>query len=275
MNSLTSFLHEAYGIYCFLLARTVGLIFPERLWYRALHRSCVLHGPFFRLLFALPPFRNDPRRRLIVTWLMQSTLRHLVATGRPFLIPTCDKNVEAFVDALKNPNGVVLCSVHLPFVRLVLRRLVEFGAPPAAVIADEGALTNGRLPVWGMSDSIPGLVADRSVLLKVRNVLRQGGVVATLIDTNLGDPLHCNIFALIQSVGARLVFFTTELQPDGEIMVEFIAPTDPFCLSDESVLSNLLALQSRTARILKLPSWQPAIAALPFKKGVPRTPVAD
>ena len=275
MISPMSVLHEAYGTYCFLVARTVAFVFPRRLWYRALYRSCVLQGPLFRFLFALPPLRNDPRRRLIVTWLMQSTLRHLVATGRAFPIPTQDKNLEMFLDARKNPAGVVLCSVHLPFVRLVLRRLVELGIPPSAVVADEGALTNGRLPVWGMTESIPGFVANRSALVKARNILRQGGVVATLIDTNLGDPLHCNIFRLIQSTGARLIFFATELQSNGVILVEFFAPPDPFCLSDESVLSNLLVLQSRTARILRLPSWRPAITALRGKREVPRTPEAD
>jgi hypothetical protein len=275
MISPTSVLHEAYGKYCFLLARTVGFIFAPRLWYRALHRSCVLQGPFFRLIFALPPLHRDPRRRLIVTWLMQSTLRHLVALGRPFPIPTSDKNLEVFLEARKNPNGIVLCSVHLPFIRLVFRHLVELGVPPTAVVADEGALTNGALPVWGLAESIPGFIANRSVLVKVRNILRRGGVIATLIDTNLGDPVHCNIFRLIQSTGARLVFVVTELQPDGVIMVEFFAPPDPFCLSDESVLSNVLALQSRTARILRLPSWRPVITALRAKREVPRTPEAD
>jgi hypothetical protein len=275
MISPMSVLHEAYGKYCLFLARTVGFVFPPRLWYQALYRSCVLQGPLFRLLFAFPPLRNDPRRRLIVTWLMQSTLRHLVALGRPFPIPTSDKNLEVFLEARRNPNGVVLCSVHLPFIRLALRHLLELGVPPSAVVADEGALTNRALPVWGMAETIPGFVANRNVLVKVRNILRQGGVVATLIDTNLGDPLHCNIFRLIQSIGARLVFFATELQPNGVIMVEFFAPPDPFCLSDESVLSNLLALQNRTARILRLPSWRPAITELRAKREVPRTPEAD
>jgi hypothetical protein len=84
---------------------------------------------------------------------------------------------------------------------------VELGGPPTAVVADEGALTNGSLPVWGMAEGIPGFVANRSVLVKVRNILRQGGVVATLIDTNLGDPLHCNIFRLLESVALVSFFF--------------------------------------------------------------------
>jgi hypothetical protein len=210
-----------------------------------------------------------------VAWLLQSTLPHLVATGRPFPIPIRENDVEAILEARKNSRGVVLCSVHLPFIRLVLRRLVELGMPPTAVIAGATAQVSGRLAVWGMAESLPALVPDKDVLFKVRSILRHGGVVATLIDVDLGAPMNGNVFRFIRSIGARLVFFTTELQPDGEIMVEFFAPPDPFCLSDKSVLSNLFALRSRTARILQLPSEQPAIAMRPLQREAPRIQVAD
>lgn len=275
MSSQISVAHQAYRTYCYLLARTIGFIFPARLWYRVLYSICLVQGKLLRIALALTPLRRDYRRRIIVTWLMQSTLPHLVATGRPFPIPVRDKNLEAILETRTNPRGVALCSVHLPFVRVVLSRLVELGVPPTAVIAHESALINGRIPVWGTTETLPGLVGDGNVLFKVRSILRQGGMVATLIDINLGDPLNSNVFRLIRSVGARVVFFTTELRTSGEIVVEFFAPPDPFCLSNESVLSNLLVLQDRTDRILQFPSGQRAIATLPFKKEASRTQVAN
>jgi lauroyl/myristoyl acyltransferase len=275
MSSAISLVRQAYLKYCFYLARTIVFLFPVRYWYRVLYRICRLHGPLLRFLLAFPPLRNHPRRRIIVAWLMQSTLPHLVDTGRPFPIPICDSGVEAILEAQKNPHGVVLCSVHLPFIRMVLRRLVELGIPPTAVIAGASAQASGRLAVWGMAESLPALVPDKDVLFKVRSILRHGGVVGTLIDVDLSAPMNANVFRLIRSIGARLVFFTTELQPDGEIMVDFFAPPDPFCLSDKSVLSNLSALRSRAARILQLPSEQPAIAMRPLKREVPPIHVAD
>jgi hypothetical protein len=268
-------LHRTYRIYCYFLVRTIVVLFPARFWYRVLYSICFLQGKLLRVVLALTPLRKDYRYRIIVTWLMQSTLPHMIALDRPFPIPTRDKNVEALLEARKDSKGVALCSVHIPFIRLVLRRLVELDVRPTAVVAHETALVYGRMPVWGMTETLPGLVADRNVLFKVRNVLRQGGLVATLVDINLGDPLNCNVFRLIRSAGARLVFVSTELQADGAILVEFFAPPDPLCLSNESVLSNLLVLQRRTDSILQLPSRRSAPTTLPLKKGNSRAQIVD
>ena len=74
--------------------------------------------------------------------------------------------------------------------------------------------------------------------------------MVTLIDNNLG-ALNTNVFRLIRSTGARVLFMVFELQPDGSILIEYLSPPDPFCLSNESVVSNLLFFQERTDRITR------------------------
>jgi hypothetical protein len=274
MNSLVSVVQQAYRGYCYLLARTIAFLLPPRLWYRTAHRICVLHGHLLRAMLVFSSFRDDSRCRIFESWMIQSIVLRLDALGRPFPIPTSHRNLEAVVERQK--NGLVLCSVHLPFVSLALRPMVQFGVPPTVVIAGQGAIIDGKFPICGLAESFPGLGAGGvDVLFKARTILRRGGIVATLIDDKPFDPVNRNIFRLIRSVGARLVFFTTELQPDGEIVIEFFSPQDPFCLSDESVLSNLLALQSRVVRILQLPPGYAAIATPQSQEGVSRTQAAD
>ncbi|MGB6193259.1 MAG: hypothetical protein WBF42_12395 [Terracidiphilus sp.] len=208
--------------------------------------------------------------------MMHSALPHLAESPSKhvFPVPTRCKNIEALVEAQGNPGGTVLCSVHLPLVKLLLRHMVDSGIPPTAVVADRSLIHDGRIGVWGSEQSLPGLIADKNVLFRTRHVLKTGGLIATLVDVDLGNPVNCNLFRFIRSTGARMVFFTTALQPDGAVMVEFFAPPDPFCLSDESVLANLQSLQNRVIEILQLPSSPPVITLMPMDKRVPRAQVA-
>jgi hypothetical protein len=266
MKSARLILHQISQRYFYLVARLIASGLPERLWYRALFRICCFQQHMLRPLLMFTPYRNDPKRRIILTWLMDSSLLHLISLGRPFPIPMRHKDIELILDARTNPVGLVLCSVHLPFVRLSLRTLLEAGVQPTAVVAHPTALTNGKLPVGSTAEYLPGLVADRNVLFKVRTILRQGGCVATLIDLNLAGPLNSNVFRLIRSTGARVVFFVSELQSDGAILIEFLKPPDPFCKSNESVVSNLLFLQDRIGQILQLPALRDEVTILPTRK---------
>jgi hypothetical protein len=274
MSVEESAVHKVYWAYCRFLACTIGFVLPPRLWYRTMYRVCFLHGLVFRVLLGFSPLRNDFRRRVIVTWLMQSTLPHLVARNKPFPIPTSHKNLDIFLDARKNSNGVVLCSVHLPFIRIGFQCLALVGELPTAVIAGSEAMVNGQLLIDGTKETIPAIAANsREVLVKVRQILRKGGCVAALVDAYPGDSMNCNLFRLISCVGARLVFATTELQPDGVIAVEFFLPPNPLCQDDEAVRSNLRFLQSRKGQILQV-CLEPELSAT-YKGRVHRSPVVD
>jgi hypothetical protein len=125
----------------------------------------------FRLLLGFSPLRSDFRRRLVVTWLMQPVLSNLVLKCEPFPIQTSHRNIEALLEVREHPNGVVPCSIHHPFVRLLLRCLAPLRALPTAVVAESRAIVNGRYSIDGLEESVPGLEANRDVLVKVRTIL--------------------------------------------------------------------------------------------------------
>jgi hypothetical protein len=154
------------------------------------------------------------------------------------------------IEASTNPNGCVFLSVHLPLTNLMLCALEELNHPPTVVVLHPSGFRGGRTPLWGKGRDLPGLAANRSVLLKARRILSHGGSLAALIDTGLDSPLNGNALRLSGLVGARVVFAITALQTNGEILVQFYTPPDPFCGSEEGVALNLEFLQEKLDNLL-------------------------
>lgn len=241
----------------YVAGRCIAPLLPERFWYPAVLYISRLQALLLRPLIALSPYRKDPRRHIIVSWLLNSWLRQLSNLGRPFAIPIRIKGEEALIDARSNPYGVIICSVHLPLVHLILRSLAEINCLPAAVVAGQREMRNQKIPLWGLEGELPGIVRSLNVLLRVQRVLLQGGAVFALVDTDMGSAIRPNLFRLVRIVGARAVFAIPELLPNGEILIEYSVPPDPLCLSDPSILANMQALQDQIARISRTPLEHP------------------
>jgi hypothetical protein len=124
------------------------------------------------------------------------------------------------------------------------------GQRPTVAVAGEEVQYRHQAPVWGLSDGIPALVPNRDVWLRARTILREGGSIAALVDRGLSNPIHPNTFGFIRAAGARAVFAIVELQPDGEILVDFFDPPDPYFKTDESIALSLELLTSRRESIL-------------------------
>ena len=241
--------------------RCIASLLPERFWYPAVLRISLLQAILLRPLIALSPYRNDLRRHIIVSWLLNSWLRQLSNLRRPFPIPIRTKGEEALIDARSNPYGILICSVHLPLVHLILRSLAEMNRLPAAVVAGQTEMRNQRIPLWGLEGELPGIVPGPNVLLRVQRELRRGGAVFALVDADLGDSIRPNLFRLVRIAEARAVFAIPELLPNGEILVEFSVPPDPSCLSDPSILANMRALHVQLERIFQVPLRHPVNSA--------------
>jgi hypothetical protein len=239
MPSFTSFVASS-------IARTL----PTRHWYPALLH--LTHSLAFGIspLIRLTPYRTDIRRKMVAGWLMDCWLRHFAHYERSFPIPIRIRGVEVVHEGATNPSGMAILSAHLPLANTILRALVEMNHRPTAAISHVDALWNGKVPVWGVPGGVEGLEANKNVLLKARKILREGGSVAAMIDTGLGAPLNVNILRLLGSVEARAIFATAELQPNGDILIEFHTPPDPLCRTDESIVTNLEFFRAKVDRIM-------------------------
>lgn len=233
------------------VASSVARTLPPQNWYAALlHLTRPLaHG--ISPLMRLTPYGTDIRRKMLPGWLLHCWLRHFAHNQTAFPIPLRIKGVEAVHEAAVNPNGMAILSAHLPLANLILRALVEMNCRPTAAISHADAILNGKVAVWGVPGGIDGLEADGIVLLKTRKILREGGSVAAMIDTDLGAPLNANILRLLGSVEAHAIFATAELQPNGEILIAFHTPPDPLCKTDESIVTNLEFFRAKVDQIMR------------------------
>jgi hypothetical protein len=211
------------------------LLVPASLLYRTAYRVSRLQALILR----------DPRQSVIVAWVLNSWLQQLNKIKRAFPIEVKTEGRRAVIDASLNPGGLVICSVHVPLVHAVLHSLIQIGVPPVGVVAGEREMNHGKIQVWGLQEDLPGIPENQNALLKIRRILRHGGTVFALIDTETGDSPSHNIFRLIGKAGARAVLATVALRTTGEINVEFFVPPAPFCETEESIAANVEFLQAK------------------------------
>ena len=234
-----------------IIARSIVSFLPASEWYSAAVRISRLLARMMRWTH----YRNDPGKDIIETSVLKSLLQIISSLGKPFPIPVRTLGAEAVLEAWNHPRGTVICSVHLPLWNSILGSLVELNCSPTAVLG--GGRPDGKLLVFGSIVELPSLPINQCILIKAQRILRSGGSVATVIDTCLGNPLNPNILKLVGSVGARAVFATTELDENGEILIRFSNPPDPFCKSDQSIQSYLEYFQARIDHVLGFSEWAP------------------
>jgi hypothetical protein len=229
-------------------AAWAALMVPVSHLYRTTYRLSRLQAMILRPLIGLTPYRQDPRQSIMVAWVLNSWLQQLNKVKRAFPIEVKTEGQRVVIDASLHPGGLVICSVHVPLVHAVLHSLIKIGVPPVGVVAGEPEMKHGKIPVWGLQEDLPGIPENQNSLLKMRRILRQGGTVFALIDTETGDSPSHNIFRLIGKAGARAVLATVALRPTGEINVEYSDPPDPFCETEKSIMANAEFLQAKVKR---------------------------
>ena len=143
----------------------------------------------------------------------------LSETGQQFPIPVKINGLELFNKP--RPNGLILCSAHMPLLPVALRTLVENEIKLDALII-KPIVKDNRYPLFGINYGIPVINNSPSVLLKAKTVLKNSGIVIALADEDTGyKKFSPNIFHLAQKLQSDMIYFFSELKPDGTIEVSF------------------------------------------------------
>ena len=235
------------------IARLLTIFLPPSTWYRA---ALPISGIFAHALRLRGSTGLKPHR-FEQAILLNRMLAFLTRARRPFPVPwrMGAEAREALDDAAASRGGVVLCSGHLPLIKVGVRAFMESGHTPTAAIAAEPG-PDGQIPIWGLAERMPTLKAQPDVLLRTRTVLRRGGSILLLVDTIAGD-YSPNIFRLAKATGAAVLFFTAELEGDGCVEVRVFQVPYPGCGDQAEIAGNLRALDRQIKRISGKPQEGP------------------
>ena len=220
-------------------ARALSMTLPAQVWYR----SALMASGVFAWLLRLSGRVSHPQR-FEQAILLNRLMAFLTRTGVPFPVRwRWTAESEAVLDAAATSGrGLVICSAHLPLIKVAMRALIETGRAPTVVIAAEPG-PDGCIAVWGLRERLTALKVGPNVLLKTRTELRNGGRVLLLVDTVKGE-YSPNIFHLAAAMRATVLFFTAELQADGHTAVRVFPAPWPACSNDEEIKANLKAIES-------------------------------
>ncbi len=212
-------------------AQITAKVLPSRYWYRfALFAS--------RLQGRLAAFRggNGPLTEAVM---LDHWLRELTFFGGPYPIPWSLAQPDVAHPPQRGKN-IFYCWTHVPLSDVALRALVELGHKIDLTVAHPGRIVNGEeYIVPGLAMRLKTLSANGRVLARFRTALKQGLSVASLADAEMFGPISPQMLYVAGMVGAFVVFFWAERQPDGSILVDIQPAPYPLCKNDKEVEENL------------------------------------
>ncbi|ADB38305.1 hypothetical protein [Spirosoma linguale] len=142
-----------------LLAITITFIYPQSEWYRVAY---VVSGMLAKVsdmlvtVAGVPTFMRKPKKYKDTVAINHAVkLNYFLAVmthgGKPFPIPTLAQGLELF--RKPRPNGVILCSTHIPLAKVAIRHLMEHDFKPTLALAADPGVIN-RISVWGITEKV-------------------------------------------------------------------------------------------------------------------------
>ena len=199
----------------------------------------------------LAPTANNATDASLAPRLLHRFLDILANHSRDFSIPVVVEGGEFLQEYAAQPGGFVICSAHIPFVKLIfpLVRSAVGNQREIRVIAREPEGDN-EVTAWN-DNNLKAIRTDHAVLLHTRSLLRKNGCLMLAVDKEQGEFISSNIFRFVGKMNSRILMFFTQLQPDGRILIRIMLPPGPRCRSEEEIRANLDFVAENVRRILQ------------------------
>jgi lauroyl/myristoyl acyltransferase len=147
--------------------------------------------------------------------------------------------------------GILYCGVHLPLTAVMMRALLELGAPPDFLLAaPHNVNQDGQWVPAGVADGFKAISPGPNAVRQVRTVLSEGGRFASMMDQDVGAPLRRTLMRLAGSVGARVILCWVVMDTKHNIVVNIRAAPHPIPDTEEKVSANLAVLEDLRQRVL-------------------------
>ncbi len=220
----------------FVIAWVIRILVPREHWYAAAFAASRPVGPL--LCYLRRKQWNGPLSQAIF---LNYILTMLTRSQKPFSIAWKVEGGEALQRAAAR-GGVVLCSSHLPLIKVACRALIESGINVAGALAADPA-TGDSMSVWGLKERLPALRTGPTVLVRARSLLREGKAVLALVDGWPGGPIRTAMFQLAERMDIPVFLISAELETDGVIRVRL------FQGETAGTAANVAALRQEVDRI--------------------------
>lgn len=223
-----------------LLSVFIFTFFPARHWYKVVFKVSFITRFVTRLKSI-----NGYSLGLVRASNVNGLLALLTRANIPFPIPY---RITGETE-IKHASGLILCTVHLPLVKVAIMAYMKSHTVDAVIVGNP--TIDNKMAVWGVTDRIPILLSGSSVLLKAKSILSKNGTIVLMVDKGPNNREYSpNIMKLCGKVGAKVIFFFAELQPDGTIETSFMQAPHPYCKSETDINSNLEIMKKTTNEIL-------------------------
>ena len=225
-----------------ILAFYITTFYKPEKWYRVAFR---LTGVISR--FKTSPYLNEKSLGIKHANLLNSLLSLLTRTRQPFPILIRAEGSGLLTKPLE--NGLILCSLHIPLVKVALRHLLENGIIPDVAIAADPE-KKGTIAAWGITETIPCIATGPFVLNRAKSVLQKNGFLIALLDSVLGREISPNILILGHKLKAKVFYMLAELRPDGYIHVSFKNATGDSSSAEAAAKDQIAGLKQQVGAIL-------------------------
>lgn len=222
-----------------LVATIIATLFSEKRWYKV--SLFIITFTKFKLWLKRD---QDMPLRLLQAIQVNCILSLLTRTKRPFPIEYKMTGTDALVDT----SGLIICTVHLPLVKVGVRAILDQKHRiDAAIVANP--LPDSLIGFWGITQKIPALLKDRFVLLKAKSILNKKGVILLMIDNNDNSHYSSNIMHLCRLTKSKIVFLFAELNQQGVVDANIINPPYPHCETPYQIEKNIAFAKQKTEEI--------------------------
>ena len=214
-------------------------------WYKASFKVYSLTN--YLQYFNLNKLSSNARDAFQVkrVFILNQLLSLLTRTGIPFYIPYEFNSKEINME-----DGTLLCSSHLPLIKVCIKAMIENNSPIDAIIAKHPT-KEYKVSIWGMAEGVPALKSDNNVLLKTKSLLSKNAKIGLMVDDTETSDYSPNSMKICTLTGSKVVFCFAQLKKNGTISTWLEKAPYPYCKTEFEIQENVDGLRSRTNQIFQ------------------------
>jgi hypothetical protein len=252
--------HDRLPLYWHLISRAFALAMwaiPRRYRFSAALRLARVSNPIVR---RLPWYRA--RRELRIDGVSEIALYHaleIMSNSGALFDPVLDvEGAEIFYNALSSDQGVLVTAPHALLNLLVPRNLYDAGYIPTVISS------SSSIHLYGTRLFAHTIRPSPTFMIRLRSVLRSGGVVCAMVDgrhatkqkliqfPTVEGPMYISdaMFRLALRCNARILFVSVRVDQRRGLLLTVAEPATSPCLTVETITSDCIAfIQAHIAAV--------------------------